>query len=171
MPFREQSSATHRRSQSSIPLHTASYHFVSGKTYEQRAPVGCESYEHPNTGRRNRSGGNWVFRSSRRTNSQPTEKVVRPSIAEDVIVAVAAEYDIRTWDDFVTDLHVKSQGDKVVLYGVDESDINTVHIDAINTTILFIDEPVGGTITFFGEGEEDVLAAISFAPVSDYHLA
>jgi Ca2+-binding RTX toxin-like protein len=72
--------------------------------------------------------------------------------------------------DFVTDLHVKSEGDNVVLYGVDESDINTVHLDAINTTILFIDQPVGGTITFFGEGEEDVLSALSFAPVSDYHL-
>ena len=73
-------------------------------------------------------------------------------------------------NDFVADLHVNSQDDNVVLYGVDESDINTVHLDAINTTILFIDQPVGGTITFFGEGEEDVLSAISFAPVSDYHL-
>ena len=74
-------------------------------------------------------------------------------------------------DDFVTDLHVKSEGDSVVLYGLDESDISTVHIDAINTTILLIDQPGYGNITFFGEGEEDVLSAISFAPVGDYHLA
>jgi Ca2+-binding RTX toxin-like protein len=73
-------------------------------------------------------------------------------------------------NDFVTDLHVKSEGDSVVLYGLDESDIRTAHLDAINTTILFIDHPGYGTITFFGEGEEDVLSSISFAPVGDYHL-
>ena len=70
--------------------------------------------------------------------------------------------------DFVTDLHVKSQEDSVVLYGVEQEDIDTLYIASINTTILTIDAPGGGTITFFGENESDVLDAISFQPLDDY---
>jgi Ca2+-binding RTX toxin-like protein len=63
--------------------------------------------------------------------------------------------------DFVTDLHVKSQGDNVVLHGVTEDDISTFFIEAINTTVVTFE---GAAITFFGEGETDVLSAISFQP-------
>jgi Ca2+-binding RTX toxin-like protein len=71
--------------------------------------------------------------------------------------------------DFVNDLHVKSQDDSVVLHGVEEDDIDTVFLEASNTTILRIDPDVGGgTITFFGESETDVLSAISFQPLDDY---
>src|SRR5215207_7828532 len=45
--------------------------------------------------------------------------------------------------DFVTDLHVKSQDDSVVLYGVAEEDIDTLFVEAANTTILTI-EPAAG---------------------------
>jgi Ca2+-binding RTX toxin-like protein len=73
-----------------------------------------------------------------------------------------------TGHDVVADLHVKSQGDRVVLYGVTEDDIHTVYNAALNTTVLFIDAPGGGTITFLGESETDVLSAISFQPIEDY---
>ena len=64
---------------------------------------------------------------------------------------------------------MKSQLDSVVLYGVEADDIDTLYVAAANTTILTIDPAVGGgTITFFGESETDVLSAISFQPLDDY---
>ena len=48
---------------------------------------------------------------------------------------------------------------------MEEGDIDTLYVAAANTTVLTIDPAVGGgTITFFGESETDVLSAISFLP-------
>ena len=55
-----------------------------------------------------------------------------------------------------------------MLYGVTADDIHTEYLAAINATILFIDAPDFGTITFAGENATDVMSAISFQPLDDY---